>query len=140
VTREEIHWLWHLSSESEVLWQIWEDATIVNAGTAMTPRNNQRNSANTSVTTMAYQLNTSLANANADTNVAAATLLAEGLAGSGRDPGESGRGNEWIMKDGSVYCLRAIANAAGYMSFNMEWYEHFPHVANNWINSPVGAV
>ena len=140
VTTEEVHWIWTIKTEAETLWEIWEGATIVNVGTVVTPINNQRNSANTSVTTLYSQNNTSLSNANVDTSVAAATLLATGISGAGRDAGEVTRGAELIMKNNTTYCLRAIASAAGYVNFKMEWYEHVPHVANNWINSPLGAV
>ena len=32
--------------------------------------------------------------------------------------------NELVMKQNTLYCLRATATAAGYINFDMEWYEH----------------
>ena len=31
---------------------------------------------------------------------------------------------EIILKQNTIYCFRAIANAAGYVNYDMEYYEH----------------
>ncbi len=69
-------------------------------------------------------LNTSIANANADTAVAGATEIAHGIIGAGKNGGIISRDSEIIFKQNTVYCLRAIATAAGYTNFLMQWYEH----------------
>lgn len=124
-TTKWIHWTWEISTESETLWQIYEGATITNPlAVAVTPRNSNRNSANTSGTTMKYEDQANLAAANADTSVVGATLIMSGISGAGRDAGHALRAHEVMLKQNTVYCLRATATAAGYVNFSMQWYEH----------------
>ena len=123
-TTQYAHFIFELNCESETEWYIYEGASIVLAGTALTPRNNNRNSTNTSNATVASIANTSVANANIDTPVAAATEIAHGIVGAGKDGGVIGRVNEIMLKSNTIYCFRAIANTAGYVNFLMSWYEH----------------
>lgn len=123
-TAEWDHFTFELNCENETEWYIYEGATIALAGTTIPAINNNRNSANTTSATIAGISNTSVANANLDTAVAAATELAHGIVGSGQNGGLVVRGREIIMKQNTVYCLRAIANAAGYTNFYIGWYEH----------------
>jgi hypothetical protein len=73
---------------------------------------------------MKYEVQANLAAANADTAVGGAVLISSGISGAGKDAGGASRQNELIMKQNTLYCLRAEANAAGYINFNMQWYEH----------------
>lgn len=124
-TTKWIHWTWSISTESETLWQVYETAVATNPlANPITPLNNNRNSANTSGTTMRFELQANLAAANADTNVATATLLESGISGAGKDGGEADRSRELEMKQNTLYCLRATATAAGFINFSMQWYEH----------------
>lgn len=124
-TTKWIHWTWQIDTESGLLWQVYEGAVITNPlAAAITPRNSDRNSANTSSTTMRYEDQANLAAANADTNVGGATLIESGISGAGKDAGHAIRSHEIILKQNTVYCLRATANAAGYINFSMQWYEH----------------
>lgn len=124
-TTKWIHWNWQISTESETLWQVYEGATATNPlANAVTPLNNNRNSGNTSGTTMKFELQTNLAAANADTDVSGATLIESGISGAGRDSGDSKRTDELILKQNTLYVLRATASAAGYINFHMAWYEH----------------
>ena len=74
--------------------------------------------------TMRYEDQVNLAAANADTNVSGAVLLGSGIAGAGKDAGSASRDRELVMKQNTLYCLRATANTAGYINFSMQWYEH----------------
>jgi len=125
-TTKWIHWTWSIEVESETNWLVYENVVATNPlANTFTPRNSNRNSGNTSGTTMRYELQASLAAANADTNVGGAAILLEsGITGSGRNAGQTLRGNEMIMKQNTLYCLRAIATAAGFINFTMDWYEH----------------
>jgi len=123
-TTEWAHFTFELKCEAETEWFIYEGVNIILAGTAMTAINNNRNSANTSSATIASISNTSVANANLDTAVAGATELAHGIVGAGQVGGVTLRDREIILKQNTKYCLRAIANAAGYTNFYMGWYEH----------------
>jgi len=124
-TTKWIHWTWSISTESETLWQVYEGATATNPlANAVTPYNNNRNSANTSGTTMKYEVQANLAAANADTDVSGAALIESGISGAGRDGGVADRNREIVMDQNVLYCLRATATAAGYINFSMQWYEH----------------
>lgn len=123
-TTEWAHFDFELNCEAETEWYIYEGASIVNAGTAITPVNNNRNSAHTSTATIAGILNADLADANVDTPTGAATQIAHGIIGAGRNGGVITRDKEIILKQNTIYCMRAIANAAGYINFLISWYEH----------------
>ena len=119
------HWSWSISTESETLWQVYEGATINNAlANAITPLNSNRNSANTSGTTMRYEVHSNLAGADTDVTISAGDLMESGISGAGRDAGNAKRNNEIVLKQNELYVLRATATAAGFVNFNMQWYEH----------------
>jgi hypothetical protein len=124
-TTKWVHWLWKIDASAETAWYVYENAVITNAlANTITPLNNNRNSLATSGTTMKYEIQADLAAANVDTDVATATLLKSGILGAGKSGGSDSRESELILKQGATYCLRAVATAAGYIDFNMEWYEH----------------
>jgi len=119
------HLTFSLDSESETLWEFYEGVTINTPGTAYTPRNNNRNSLNTSNVGFGQITNTSTANANADTAVAGALLIEDGIMGSGRQSqGANERSREIELKQNETYTLRFTANAAGYTNYCLSWYEH----------------
>ena len=69
-TTKWIHWAWKITTEAETLWQVYENVVATNPlANAITPYNSNRNSGNTSGTTMKFELQTNLAGANADTDV-----------------------------------------------------------------------
>ena len=126
-TTKEIHWLWEIFTEKALAWYIYRDAVATNAlANTMTPINSNHNSTNTSVTTLKYEIQVDLSAANTDTAIGAATLVASGKLGDNKSGGQVGRENESIMKRNSLYCLRAVASSAGYINFDMNWYEHTP--------------
>jgi hypothetical protein len=118
----------YISSEGGAQAWFYEDVVINEAGTGMGPKNKNRNSANTSEFTFASIVNTSLSNANADTDITGATLLATGKAGAGRGiGGEFGVRNEWVLKQNAKYSVRVLSlvnNATQYVNFFLAWYEH----------------
>lgn len=124
-TAKWIHWVWSISAETETAWYIYEGATATNALTnTVTPLNSNRNSTTTSGTIMKYEVQANLTAADADTDVTAATLLESGIAGSGKMSGEADRSRKLILKQNTLYCMRAIASSAGYVNFDMNWFEH----------------
>ena len=120
------HFIWMIETESEYEWYIYEDVTpINNLSNNIIIHNSNRNSNKTSGTIMKYTLFASLADANAETNITGATGIKRGIIGSGKQlGGDVGRESEIILKQGSTYLLRGIAKGAGYITFDMEWYEH----------------
>ena len=126
-TGEWAHLTFVLTSESELNWLIYEGVTISVSSTPKVPYNSNRNSSNTSSMELQPITNTSVANANSDTAVAAATKIAEGIIGAGKDGGFVGGVDEIVLKQNTDYTFRGIATAAGYISFKMGWYEHTDH-------------
>ena len=120
-----IHLVDLYTMESETSHYLYEGATISVNGTAANVQNKNRNSANISTVTAYYQINTSLANANADTDVSGATELSHAIVGSGRSEGILAHDNEWVLKPNTVYVFRCIegGTAAGYVDAHLEWYE-----------------
>ena len=121
-----IHWTWEIDTEAEFLWQVYENVVATNAlANTITPFNSNRNSTNTSATIMKNEIQTNLAAANADTNVTGGTLIGCGISGAGKKAsGTAERHHEVIMDRAKLYCLRGTATAAGYVNFDMHWYEH----------------
>jgi len=118
-------------SEDETEWWLYENVALTTAhgsATAQTPRNHRRPSGDTgSIITASYIINTSIANANSDTAIASATLLAHGMQGAGRNaPASGGSREEWILEAGEDYSLRFhdTGGSLGYISWHLDWYEH----------------
>ena len=119
------HMVFTVACENETMIYTYEDVTIVTpGGTSYAKINNNRNSSNTSGLTVNGILNTSIGNANADTDVSGATILNQTIVGSGRSSGSINRASEIILKQNTDYSMRIIASAAGYTGFHFLWYEH----------------
>ncbi len=119
------HLLYDINTESEYLITLYEDVGITVAGTVTTSYNRQRNSTNTATLVVDIIQNANLANANADTNLAGSTVLILGITGSGRGEGGEQRGErEVILKQGTIYNLRMNCVAAGWLDYELKWYEH----------------
>ena len=130
-TTKEIHWTWEIFTEKALAWYIYRDAVVgTNAlANTITPINSDHNYivSKPSTTVMKYELQADLTAANVDTDVTSpATLIASGKIGEKKSGGNASRSHEKILKRNSLYCLRAVASAAGYINFNMNWYEHTP--------------
>ena len=127
-TTKWIHWSWKITTEAETLWQVYEGVTENSAvANIITPLNSNRNSENTSDTTLRYEDHADLAAANTDIDVTGATLLESGISGAGKDGGDEKREHELVLKQNELYALRATASTAGYINFVMQWYEHTNH-------------
>jgi len=119
------HFTFNFFTESETYWYLYENVTINTAGTAVNELNANRNSATTAGIVLAYIDNTSETNANADTATAGSTTLMFGQTGSGKqEPGHFEHAHEIILKQNEDYTLRFIAATAGFVSYNISWYEH----------------
>jgi len=118
------HFLASFNTESETDYFLYEGVTINVAGADAGCFNSNRNSG-TACTLVVNEIeNSSVANANSDTVVSGADVLKNGIIGAGRTGGESSRSNELILKADTIYCLRFVASAAGYINTHFEWYEH----------------
>ena len=126
-TTKESHLVLNIEVESETIVQLFEDVTIAVAGSALAARNNNRNSSNVSGMVINGILNSSTANANADTPIATAIILEQSIAGVGKGgQGSTARENEIILKKNAIYSIRFTATAAGYVNYCLRWYEHAP--------------
>ena len=117
-----VHLTFSLSVVAETEVYLYEDVTLVTAGSAITPINNDRNSTTASVTVVDYIDNSSVANANSDTTVSG--YIDHVIMGAGKNAGFALRAEEIILKQGKIYSLRFIANAAGFVNYKLQWYEH----------------
>lgn len=119
------HFTFKVSSEAECEIHFYEGVTINTAGTGVTPRNNDRDSSNTSGITIATIDNTSVANADADTDPTGSIDLVPVVIGSGfQDGGKIERNQEIMLKTNEDYSIRFVATAAGRVNYLLEWYEH----------------
>ena len=118
------HFRFTMNCEARTEWYIYQGVTIKTPGTPMVPINNNRNSDKTTNSTIAMISNTSLSNANDDTVVSDAIVIAHGIVGARKVGGLITRGDEIVFRQNTIYGLRAIANTAGYTNFLMSWYEH----------------
>lgn len=123
-TTKWIHFTFTLDCEAETEWFIYEGVTVGTPGTKITPLNHNRNVTATTATFVSGITNTSVANANSATAVSASTQMCHGIVGAGRNGGNFRHETEYVLKQGTKYCFRAIATAAGNTSFVVQWYEH----------------
>ena len=111
--------------EAETEFWLWENVVINTPGTEVTPRNHNRNSGDSSMLTVKYIDNSSLANANSDTDASGATQLEHQFVGAGKKiGGNTSSREEWILKPGEDYTIRWDATDAGYVTYHIDWYEH----------------
>ena len=93
------------SSELGGVGELRESATVTLSGSVVTIFNNDRNSSNESTAVVR----------SSPTITASGTQLSHFHVGGGfqgRDPGESGSRQEWILKQGTIYILRYTSIAA----------------------------
>ncbi len=115
-------------------WWLYEDVEIKTAGTSITPRNHRRPTGDNSTVVSAYIINTSLANAEADTDTSGGIYIAHGKAGDTGGGGKkattsAGGGDsreEWILLADKEYSLRFdnLTGDSGYVALHLDWYEH----------------
>lgn len=103
------------SSEGATI-ELYEGASGISGGTTITPRNNNRNSSNTSDVTFIKD----------PTTITSDGTRASGfLAGGGRTAGFVKRGNEFVLKQNETYLVRITSLAVSNdISWCAEWYEH----------------
>lgn len=119
------HLTFDIDVESETEWCAYLDVVINTQGSPENVLNNNENSVNTSGLVVNGISNTSVANANLDTDISGASIRECGIIGSGKKSlGASSRAREIELKQNSIYTLRFIAKAAGYVNYDLEWYEH----------------
>lgn len=118
------HIVFDFFSENECEWFLYRNVTIELAGSAANVQNLHHNSAKTSDLVIKHIDNSSVANANADTAVAGATVIQHGITGTGQRSGGYSHALEFILKQNEDYALRFIASAAGYVDYHFDWYEH----------------
>lgn len=111
-----IHIVFDVETESEAEYQLWENSTISNNGTAVTPINRNRSIATTAATKVFYTPTiTSLG----------ATLCTKHW-GSGKGVGGGDRSiEEWVLKANTNYIIRVtnFTVNANHATLEMVWYQ-----------------
>lgn len=124
-TTEWAHMTAEFDVEAATEWWVYENVTINVAGVAAFEWNNNRNSLHVNTTQIAAITNADIANANADTAIAGATLLYHGMAGAGKKiGGQGGSRQEIILEQNQDYTIRFEAGAAGFVDYLLRWYEY----------------
>lgn len=120
------HFSFSLIAEHTTTWEFYENVTINVAGTTIPAINRNRNSANTTGLTIKGISNTSTANANSDTAISSATLLAKGFADQWiKHAGINHSEFEIILDQNKKYTLRFTDGGwtANDLNFHLDWYE-----------------
>ena len=128
-TTKWLHMLISIKTQEEGLYQLYETAPTLTAGTALVAENNNRNTPNSSgISAFDYIINTTEENANLDTNTSGATLLRSALLGSnqGNLSGVTRNENELVLKQNTAYLIRVNnkISSVRYCSWVLDWYEH----------------
>lgn len=115
-TTEWTHLAFEVYSATGCTIELFEGASGIVGGTTITPRNNNRNSSNTSNVSLIRD----------PTSIASDGVRAAGfLAGAGRSSGFADRSKENILKQNTTYLVRITSTAAqNRISWCAEWYEH----------------
>lgn len=119
-TTKWIHMLFSVVTEVEADIILYEGITSWTGGSAITPINNNRNSANTSgITDMAQD---------ATITLGTPVTIAHAVTGSGRNYGGGARNDaEYVLKQNTKYYLlvtNQTAGATNEVNIGMQWYEH----------------
>ena len=115
------HMLFSISGTSITTIEIYEGSTYSTAGSAVTAINNNRNSTNTSVMSIASERSiTALGTKISASKFGTATNPGNPLAG-----GSAAREDEVILKQNTSYTFRIISGADGNtIDYRANWYEH----------------
>ena len=111
-------------SEDEIDAYFYEGVAISVAGTAQVPWNNNRNSTKTPTATFDGIVNASVGDANADTDITGANLLAHRKVGANRVGGSANHSQEFVLRQGTIYCMRIVFTKAAYVVLELSFYEH----------------
>jgi len=118
-TTKWLHFRPAVDTELEATIMLYENPTSITGGSAVTPRNANRNSINTSgascVSDCTY-------------NATGAIVLGNQVLGSKKDAGGNGESQfEWVLKQNTIYLLVVINDATGATNecnIKCQWYEH----------------
>ena len=118
------HLIFSFDTESETEWRMHRNVSIVTAGAAVEVINADHNSTVTSGLVIKKLVTTSLALASLSTVPTGGVTIGNGIVGAGKDSGHSNHDHERILKQNEDYTIRFIANTAGYVNWDLRWYEH----------------
>ena len=117
-TTKWLHFRPAIDCELEATIMLYENPTSVTGGNALTPRNADRNSANTSGATVVTD---------PTINTTGAVVLGNIVLGSKKDiGGNSDAAYEWILKQNETYVIVVTNNSGSANECNIrcQWYEH----------------
>lgn len=113
----QVHLTFEVYSSLGATVDLYEGSTSVVGGTAVTPRNNNRNSSNVSGSAIVKD----------PTSLTDGTFAAGYIAGSSRNAGATKREDEYVLAENTSYLIRitSLANSNN-ISWCADWYEHTP--------------
>lgn len=118
-TTKWLHFRPAVDLELEAAIMFYENPTSVTDGAAITPRNANRNSANTSGATVV---------SDPTVNLTGAVVLGNLVLGSGKSSGGNAEsGFEWVLKQNTAYVMVVTNQAVGAsneVNIRFQWYEH----------------
>jgi len=121
-TAVRIHWVTEVSTDGAALVELYENPTLLAAGTAMTEYNNDRNSLN-AATVQCFFDSTTQAPDNDGTLLFSRFIGGAGVGGKSTS-GEYGSRQEWILKQAYNYLIKVtVAANATQVSVTNSWYE-----------------
>ena len=121
-TATRIHFMGVVSADGASLVELYEDPTILAAGTALTERNNDRNSANAATATT-FEDTTTQAPNNDGTLLFAGRIGGTGAAQT-RFAGNVADREEWILKQATDYLVKVTVDADDTeVVIVLTWYE-----------------
>lgn len=119
------HAVWEMEAEVEMTFNLYEDVTTSADGSAVTPFNNNRNSA-TAATVGAYTGPTLAGGALGDNGQGGTKIWGKTIGQGKKIGGEFGREQEIVGKQNVKYWFR-ISNGSGsngWLNYDFSWYEH----------------
>lgn len=124
-TTKYAHFFFSIDPENECEWYFYRNVSASVTGTTIAAYNSNHNSSTTNTTTLKGFASNSVASANLKVHSTGSTQIYHGIIGSKTlRGGEHGHDDEDMLQQNKKYLLRFIANAAGYINYHLDWYEH----------------
>lgn len=117
---KELHFRVIVDHELEATIKLYENPDSVSSGTAVTPRNANRNRPDSSVATVVTDPTIDVSNA---------TLIGNQVLGSNKSSGGNADSQyEWILRRNTAYVVHVLNNTTSNNQVNIkcQWYEHTP--------------
>ena len=124
------HLVFEFEVESQTQWFFYETVVIDIAGNVRVGVNRNRvPPLLVAIPHIDEVLAANIGAANGNTDITGISFELHGITGTKKSGGSGGDRDEWVMEEEITYCLRFIADVAGWVSYKFNWYEHAPRDA-----------